>query len=107
MQQFRLKCPCGYESNLAPFGSDAWSSSYFVPVVLSDDEVLHRVEIKKRADEPEEDFDERLDEAIQTQALDEFGENATIMTPLAIRGDQTVKCPRCGRQEAKFQFVGF
>ncbi len=105
--QYRLKCPCGYESAPVPFGSDAWSPDYNVPVVVENDEVLRHVVIVKQEEESEEQFGDRLDSAIAAEIADSYGPAATRMTPLAIRGDQIVQCPRCKVEQAKFEFAGF
>jgi len=107
MQQYRLKCPCGYESNNAPFGADAWSSDYYVPVVVNDDEVLRYIRVTKREDESDEQFDDRLDPAIASKVVDTYGKNTSTMTPLGIKGEQFVKCPKCKNEQAKFEFAGF
>lgn len=107
MFAYRLKCPCGYESNAVPYGSDSWSPHFSVPVVVQSEEVLQHLQVQKHDAESEDDFEQRLDRAIVAQAAEEFGDEAVVMTPLAIRGDQIVCCPRCGRCEARFQFTGF
>ncbi|QDU47925.1 hypothetical protein Pan110_02370 [Gimesia panareensis] len=108
MWSYRLKCPCGFESNSAGYGRDLFSSpDYYVPVVVDGDEKLHHLCIKPREGESEEEFTDRLHSSIEECFAQQFGENATLMTGLGIRGDQIVKCPRCGQERAKFEFAGF
>ena len=53
MQQYKLTCECGYISNPVPFGSDAWSNNYYVPVVVGDSEKLQKLELVKLQNESE------------------------------------------------------
>lgn len=107
MYQYRLECECGYASNSAPFGSSVGSPSHYVPVVVDGSDTLQTLEIVKRESESEEDFCERLDNTIESAAVEMFGKNTTVMTPLAIRGEQVVRCPKCKEEKAKFVFAGF
>lgn len=108
MWHYRLKCPCGFESNSAGYGRDLFTSpDFFVPVVVDGDEKLHHICVKPREGESEEAFLERLQSSIEECFALQFGENATLMTGLGIRGDQIVKCPRCGQEQAKFAFAGW
>ncbi|WP_417388088.1 hypothetical protein [Gimesia sp.] len=105
---FKLTCSCGFVSNVQGYGRDLFSSpDYYVPVVVDDDEKLHCICIQPREGESEDEFFDRLDSSIEECFAEQFGENATLMTGLGIRGDQIVKCPRCGQERAKFEFAGF
>lgn len=107
MYQYRLECECGYVSNSAPFGSSMGSPSHYVPVVVDGTDTLQTLEIVKLENETEDDFCERLDNTIESAAVETFGENLTVMTPSAIRAEQVARCPKCKEERAKFVFAGF
>lgn len=78
-----------------------------MPVVVGDNEKLQKLKLVKLENESEDEFDNRIDTMTQSIATEIFGANATTMTPLAVRGDQIVQCPRCKENTARFEFVGF
>jgi hypothetical protein len=63
--------------------------------------------IAKLESESEDEFDNRINTMTESIATETFGENATTMTPLAVRGDQVVQCPKCKKNTARFEFAGF
>ncbi|WP_145447910.1 hypothetical protein [Gimesia panareensis] len=108
MLSFRLSCPCGYLSNIVSYGRELFSPvDYYVPVIVDGDEELHHICIKLREGESEEAFFDRLDSSTEECFAQQFGENATLMTPLDLFGEQILKCPRCGQERAKFVSAGF
>ena len=103
-----IKMPCGFESNSEGFGRDLFSSSgFFIPVVVDGDEKLHHICIEPQKGESDEEFYDRLETSIEESFAQQFGEYATLMTGLGVRGGQIIKCPRCGQKRAKFEFAGF
>jgi hypothetical protein len=104
---YQLECECGFESNAQLIGSGRGTDSFFVPVVVPKSEHLESLEISRQPGQTEDEFDQYLNAQIDTLVEQRFGRNAIRATQGMVLGDSHLRCPRCGRNTAKFVFHGF
>ena len=107
MSCYQLVCECGYESNQVSIGVDAWSDSFSVPVLVPNCEEVMTVTISPRDDESDEEFESRLARDLAVEARNSFGPDAVVFAELPPPPDKRVTCPRCKRELARFEFIGF
>lgn len=106
MYHYKVECNCGYQSKVVPFGEGSWGAGYFVPVLRKSDEELRFVRVVQHLNESEVDFNLRLDASITEIAMEQFGAEITVMSPLHLRDNVAITCPRCKQNNAFFEFTG-
>lgn len=103
---YKLKCECGFVSNVAGFGAIGGLMVHNVPVYVPGDETLHTIRFEAKASETRDEFYDRIEAIVEESVKEKYGEYAIRIGP-HIDSGHLLTCPKCGKRTARVVFAGF